>query len=75
MVWGSYIQSGNLEEIDQLGSKLSVVIHCSVHFPAYNKNLFECHCGVVFPYYLLKGDNWKLVKHKHEEEKGLAILL
>ena len=74
MTWGANIQSGKLQEVDQLGSELSLAIHCAVHFPAYNKNLFECMCGVVFPLYLVKGRNWELIEHKHVEEKELAKL-
>ena len=72
MVWGAYAQSGKLQEIDHLGSELSLAIHCAVHFPAYNKNLFECMCGVVFPLYMVKGERWNEIVQKHIDEKELA---
>ena len=72
MVWGAYAQLGNFEEIDRLGSELSLAIHCAVHFPAYNKNLYECRCGVIFPLYLVKGGDWKAIIQKHVEEKELV---
>lgn len=72
MTWGAYIQPGLSEELDSLGSKLSVEIGCPVHYPAYNKHLFECRCGVIFPVYLVKGGNWEVVRRKHEEERILV---
>lgn len=71
MVWGAYSQPGFDEEIDSLGSQLSIELSCPVHYPAYNKNLFECKCGVIFPLYLVKGGNWKLIRQKHIEERRL----
>jgi len=71
MPWGAYVQNGNLEEIEELGAELSVRIDCPVHYPAYNKNIFECRCGVIFPLYLVKGKNWKLIIEKHEMERKL----
>ena len=72
MVWGAYVQPGLDEEIDSLGSRLSVEISCPVHYPAYGKNLFECKCGVIFPLYLVRSRDWDRIKHKHVEEKELA---
>ena len=71
MPWGAYQQPGLDEEIDSLGARLSIEIGCPVHYPAYNKNLFECMCGVMFPLYLVKGENWELIKSKHIEERKL----
>lgn len=72
MGWGAYMQPGFSEEIDSLGAELSIRIHCPVHYPAYNKNLFECKCGVIFPYYLIKGRDWALVIKRHKEESVYA---
>ncbi len=72
MTWGAYIQSGNLEEVDSLGSELSLRIHCPVHYPAYNKNLFECRCGVIFPLYVVKGRNCEIIIKKHVDERKLV---
>ena len=71
MGWGAYTQSDNLEEIDEIGTELSIKLDCPVHYPAYNKNLFECKCGVIFPLYIVKGRDWKAIIQKHVEEKGL----
>ena len=65
--WGAYVQGGNLEELDLLGSRLSLEISCSVHYPAYDKNMFECWCGVTFPVYLLEGGDWDRVRELHKE--------
>jgi len=65
-------QPPHLQEIDQLGSELSVAINCSVHFPAYNKNLFECKCGVIFPVYVVRGRDWDYMRTKHIDEKRMV---
>ena len=71
--WGYYMQGSDQQvEIEELGSKLSLAIHCAVHYPAFGKNLFECGCGVIFPLFLLKGQDWAMVIKKHEEESKLA---
>jgi len=70
--WGYYLQGTQRQmEVDELGSRLSIVLHCPVHFPAFGKNLFECKCGVIFPLYLVKGGDWNTMKEKHEKEKEL----
>ncbi len=72
--WGYYLQgSDQMQEIDELGNKLSVQINCGVHYPAFGKHLYECMCGVIFPVYLLKGGNWELVRKRHDEEKEYAL--
>ncbi len=75
MTWGIYVQPGLDEEIEVLGAKLSVEIHCAVHYPAYNKKLYECMCGVVFPLYILKAaeiKGWDMILTKHSEERKFA---
>ena len=72
MSWGSYVQNGFNEELDQLGSQLSIKLDCAVHYPAYNKHLFECKCGVIFPIYYLKGNSWEDIMQKHEDEKSMV---
>ncbi|KKK94643.1 hypothetical protein LCGC14_2680810 [marine sediment metagenome] len=73
MVWARHNpQPGLTEEIDYLGAKLSIEIDCAVRFPAYNKNLFECKCGVIFPLYVVKSKNWKAIKQKHQTERVLV---
>ncbi len=73
--WGYLVRgSDQLQEIDELGSELSVAIHCAVHYPAFGKNLFECQCGVIFPAYLVKGKDWELIKQKHIEERRYSLV-
>lgn len=72
--WGYFVQgSDQMVEVDELGQKLSKAIHCAIHYPAYGKNLFECYCGVIFPVYLVKVENWLLIIKKHEEERKLLV--
>ncbi len=66
MTWGAYIQQGNLQELETLGSQLSVEIGCSVHYPAFNKNMFECNCGVTFPLFIIKGRDWDKIREIHK---------
>lgn len=68
--WGVYTQDNKFRELDRLGSRLSLEIHCPVHYPAFDKNMFECRCGVVFPIYMLKGGDWDSIRQKHDKEKG-----
>lgn len=71
--WGFFMQGSDQQiEIDELGRDLSLAIHCPVHYPAYNKNLFECECGVIFPVYVLKGHTWEWIRNFHEQEKKIA---
>ena len=66
--WGGYIQ-GNAQtrSIDQMGSKLSLMLKCAVHYPAYNKRIFECKCGVLFPVFTLEGQtDEKIIQHHRE---------
>lgn len=70
--WGYYIQgNGHQKEIDEAGSQLSIQLNCPVHYPAYNKRLFECRCGVLFPvfladYAIMSGD-WSVVLKHHRD--------
>ena len=66
--WGYYTQGSDQQlEIDELGSELSKRIHCAVHYPAFGKNLFECGCGVIFPLFSVKGQNWASIIRRHED--------
>ncbi len=69
MTWGSYVQQfqygSEWETINRLGSKLSLVTGCVIHYPAYNKRLFECKCGVVFPVYVVQQEQWEEMKEMH----------
>lgn len=65
--WGAYMQSGNLGELELLGSRLNLEISCPVHYPAYGKNLFECRCGVIFPLYILRQGDWDKIRELHQK--------
>lgn len=72
IAWDMNQQAGFSEEVHELGAQLSIVLGCPIHYPAYNKHLFECVCGVIFPLYLVSGGNWEILRKKHKEEKELA---
>jgi len=70
--WGYYMQGSDQQiEAEELGSKLSIVIKCPIHYPAWGKPIFECECGVLFPLYVVKGQRWDLIAQKHNEERKL----
>jgi len=71
MPWGAYMQGGFSEEVDSLGAMLSVEIDCPVHYPAFNKNLFECKHGVVLPYYVVAAKDWDKIRKVHNLEKDM----
>lgn len=63
------MQQGSFNEIDKLGSKLSLVIGCAVVYAIYEKNMFTCKHGIPFPIYRLKADsNWDWVKEEHDKQ-------
>lgn len=53
------------QELDNAGSRLSLIIGCSVVFPAYGKNMFMCKCGITFPVYMVKGGNEQALIDRH----------
>ncbi|MCK9597455.1 MAG: hypothetical protein M0R06_00365 [Sphaerochaeta sp.] len=69
--WG-YFQQGSDQQLetDEIGSWLSKVIHCPVHYPAYGKKLYECLCGKIFPAYaisLMDEEAANIAKEIHNE--------
>ena len=56
------------EKLMRLGSQLSIEINCVVRYPAYDKRMFECGCGVTFPLFIVEGENWEMAKEKHQRE-------
>jgi hypothetical protein len=60
----------------ELGNLLHKFIDCPVHWPAYDKNVFECRCGIIFPVYIVKAarkcKDWKpiVLKHKGGKQDG-----
>ena len=70
--WGYYMQGNErTQEIEEWGAKLSTVLHCPVHYPAWGKRLFECHCSILFPLFVVQAaidsDDWSAVVKQHEE--------
>ncbi len=68
--WGYYVQgNGQQLEEDELGAILNLKINCAVHYPAYNKPLYECLCGITFPLSIVqhcrKINDWSYVQEKH----------
>ena len=70
MAWGIDAQQNlygmDWETINRLGSKLSIELSCPIRYPAYNKRLFECKCGIVFPVYVVQQEDWEGMKEKHK---------
>ena len=66
-----YLQQGQdrLQELDSLGTKLSKVLGCPVHYPAFDKNLFRCKHGITFPVFMVKAayetGNWGQIIRQH----------
>jgi len=58
------------EELDILGRRLSLEIHCPVTYPGYDKNGFTCKHDIFFPLYVLKGGDWAWARREHESGKG-----
>lgn len=58
-------------EKETIGAKLSQVIGCAIHYPAYEKNMYQCRCGTTFPYYIVSyaynQDSWEDVLRMHRE--------
>ena len=72
MGWGAYVQgSGQFQNIDELGKKLSLAIDCPVHYPAFGKNMFECKCGVIFAVYIVRGRSPSKLAELHNDKKPI----
>jgi len=62
------MQPDSLSEINKLGSRLSILLHCPIRFPAFDKNIFACEHGMPIPLYRLLGNNdWSSIKKEHDE--------
>ena len=66
--WGYFMQGNpKQEEIEEQGSRLSKILNCPVHWPAWGKDIYECKCGVLFPAFVVKGNSdAKLLQHHKE---------
>ena len=69
MNWGYYMQGYKSRELDKIGSQLSIQLNCPVHYPAYEKRLFECKCGITFPYFAVENavesGDWAQIMNRH----------
>jgi hypothetical protein len=69
--WGFYLQGSDSQlEIEQCGEKLSLLLHCAVHYPAWGKPVFECDCGILFPLFAVIAtidDNKEFLIKQHKE--------
>ena len=66
--WGFFEQgSEDQQEVTDLGAQLSIHIGCPVHYPAWGKKIYECKCGVLFPFFAVSGKDWIQIKKHHLE--------
>jgi len=69
--WGAYMQNNHFEQIDQAGAALNLHLNCSVHYPAYDKRLFECKCNICFPVWAVEAamqtGNWEDIEKLHRQ--------
>jgi len=66
--WGFFEQgSDQQQEVMELGARLSIEIDCPVHYPAFGKHIYECHCRVLFPVFFVKANSWDIIRQKHNE--------
>ncbi len=77
-VWGFFVQGSDQQlEAEELGSILSIKLGCAVHYPAYNKPLYECSCGITFPVSIVrhcrKVMDWGYVLEKHGQPETITI--
>ena len=65
---GSKKVEDKFSEINSLGSRLSLEVHCAIRFPAHDKNMFVCEHGKTFPLFRLQGSqDWSWTRKEHEE--------
>jgi len=59
------------ERLDEVGSRLSVVLDCSVRWPGYEKNMFVCRCGFPIAVFRLNGGavDWEGLAEEHRKFK------
>ena len=71
--WGFPMQGRDqLKEIDEMGSWLSLAINCPVRYPAYDKGIFECRCGITFMKHMIVARDDIIGKSRHREGKGVT---
>jgi len=64
--WGYFIQGGDAEYVDAAGVKLNLAISCDIHYPAFNKRMFECKCGRIFPVWMVQAYDEDTLRKIHE---------
>lgn len=61
----------NQEKLEREGSELNKHLSCPVHYPAFDKRLFECKCGVIFPRFVVEhaveSGDWEAILKLHKE--------
>ncbi len=63
------MQQGTLNDVNNLGKKLSLVLGCALRLPARSGDVFVCSHGVVFQMLELRSsDDWSWAKEKHKKE-------
>lgn len=67
--WGAYVQNHNLEHLEQIGKALNLHLGCAVHYPAFDKRLFECKCNRIFPAWMVEhavdSNDWSMIDEIH----------
>jgi hypothetical protein len=68
--WGFHLQGSQANrDKDSMGAELSVILDCPVHYPAFDKGLYECECGIVFPQHAVKyawqSKDWSAITELH----------
>lgn len=61
------MQQHFINDVVPVGQKLNHAIDCPVIYPVFDKPLFQCHCGVVFPRFMVEGTNETRLKEYHNE--------
>jgi len=71
---GPGMQQGSFEEVNTLGSRLSLEIDCPVAWPRRDKNALTCKHGVIFSISRLReSKDWSWARRMHMEvEKSIA---
>jgi len=63
------MQEGNLLEMNKLGMRLSLELHCPVRLAANGKNVLVCKHGIPFSVSRLKeNEDWSWTKRLHKEK-------
>jgi len=62
------MQQGNINSVDAIGSRLSLLLHCGVKLPGFNQPNFICNCEISFSIDELRSSyDWDWAKEKHDK--------